>query len=183
MAGRREEIVEAAYNLMGTQGLEAVHARTVAAQLEINHATVHYYFAKRDDLLAGIAEYAAGRMAKDRAAIGEPKDGREGIENELALAEAYCRSTSRFAKVLIGLVASSANSPKVQAPLKVLWEEWTKTLTDLTKKAGLRKSSSYNDSEVFAAQLFGLMIAAHLNEGKMDIESKLDAIFDSLFKA
>ena len=183
MAGRRDEIVEAAYNLMGTQGLEAVHARTVASQLEINHATVHYYFPKRDDLLSGIAGYAALRMAKDRAAIGEPKDGREGIENELALAEAYCRSTSRFAKVLIGLVAASIDSPKVRAPLNTLWTEWTSILAELTKKAGLRRSSSYNDPEVFAAQLFGLMAAAHLNEGNLDVETKLDAIFDSLFKA
>jgi len=55
MTGRREMIAAKAYEMMGDFGLESVHARTVASELEINHATVHYYFPRRVDLLLGVA--------------------------------------------------------------------------------------------------------------------------------
>lgn len=183
MAGRRTEILEAAYNLMGTQGLEAVHARTVASKLDINHATVHYYFRTRPELLAGVAEYALTRLAADRLAVGEAASAGETIENELALAEAYSRKNSRFAKVLLALTAALPGTPELREPLMALWKAWRAPLEGAVPKAKFRRSSPYNDAETLAAQLFGLMASAHLTDGELVVDDKLDQIFDSLFKA
>lgn len=183
MAGRRTEILEAAYNLMGTQGLESVHARTVAAKLKINHATVHYYFRTRPELLAGIAEYAVSRLAADRKAVGEAATPGDTVENEMALAEAYSRRNSRFAKVLLALTAALPSTPELRDPLMTLWAAWRAPLEDAVPKAKFRRSSPYNDAETLAAQLFGLMASAHMTDGEMAVEQKLDQIFDSLFKA
>jgi AcrR family transcriptional regulator len=183
MTGRRTEVMEAAYNLMGTQGLEAVHARTVAAKLGINHATVHYYFRTRPQLLAGVAEYALERLAADRKKVGEAANASETVENELALAEAYSRHNSRFAKVLLALTAAMPGAPELKEPLMTLWKAWRSPLEEAVPNAKFRRSSPYNDAETLAAQLFGLMASAHLTEGEVAVDQKLDQIFDSLFKA
>ncbi len=183
MKARRSEIMKSAYDLMGTEGLEAVHARTVAAQLGINHATVHYYFPKRTDLLVGIAEFATDQLKSDRLRFHEGlSTDAEILEAELALAEAYCKKTSRFAKVLIGLYAASVGDSALKKQLKSLYQEWIATMVALTPKAKVNKNSPYNDGELLAATLFGFAATSHLTDGKFDAKTKIDSVFASMFE-
>jgi AcrR family transcriptional regulator len=182
MKTRRSEILKAAYDLMGTEGLENVHARTVATHLSINHATVHYYFPHRSDLLVGVAEYALEQLRADRAKLQDGiKSSTDAIEMELALAEAYCKPASRFAKVIAGLYVASISSPAVKEKLTVLWAEWSEMLAPHLAKSKLRKSTPYADSELLTATLFGFALTSHLTNGKFDAKAKIDTIFGSLF--
>lgn len=182
MKTRRNDICKAAYDLMGTQGLEAVHARTVASEIGINHATVHYYFPRRPDLLVGVAEFALEQFRFDRARFHEglstPGDK---IEGELALAEAYCKKNSRFAKVLAGLYVSSVEEPLVRKRLQVLWKEWSGLVSELATGAKLRKGTPYADGELLAATLFGFMLTSHMTDGQFDAKTKIDDLFTSMF--
>lgn len=180
---RRTEILKAAYDLMGNEGLEAVHARTVAAQLGINHATVHYYFPKRVDLLIGICDFAIEQLRSDRAKFhqGLSTDD-ELLEAELALAEAYCKKTSRFAKVLAALYAASVSEPQVKKSLKLIWKEWSVTNQTLVEKVAIKPGSPYADGELLTATLFGFALTSHLTDGKFDAKAKIDDVFASMFE-
>jgi AcrR family transcriptional regulator len=169
MADRKREILATAYGLMGTKGLESVHARTVATEIGINHATVHYYFKTRSDLLCGIADFALNILAADRGRFQEGAEtDTERLENELALAEAYCRKQSRFMKVLIGLSTAAIGDPAVKKRLKVLWDAWVAGFSTPLPGAKALKGSQFADVDTLVAALFGTGIVSHLTDGSLD---------------
>lgn len=171
-----------AYGLMGTKGLEEVHARTVAAEMGVNHATVHYYFRRRSDLLAGVADYALQILKEDRERFQEgAASPRDMVENELALAEAYCRKQSRFVKVLAGLYVAGVSDPVLRKKLKALWAAWLQLLSDQVPSSKARKDSPFNDPELLMATVFGIGLASHMLEGGFNATAKVDAVQSSLF--
>ncbi|MCW5938140.1 MAG: TetR/AcrR family transcriptional regulator [Fimbriimonadaceae bacterium] len=152
MKERRQTILATAYGMMGTKGLEAVHARTVAAEIGINHATVHYYFPKRSDLLMGIADYAMSILQDDRARFHEGASTvADRFQGDVLLAEAYSRKGSRFFRVLCGLFVASAQDPALKKKVKALWAAWSEPIA---KVAG----------DVAPATLFGLGFACQTAE-------------------
>lgn len=178
MADRKTAIAKAAYDLMGTKGLEGVHARTVAAVVGLNHATVHYYFPRRPDLLHGVADYALEVFAQDRAKFLEgATNAADRLGGELGLAEAYCKKTSRFVKVLAGLYVAGVADASLRKKLKGLWAAWVDGLSAATGKG---KASPFKDPELTAATLFGLALASHLVDGTLDSDAKIDAVYASL---
>lgn len=182
MRGTRDQILKAAYDLMGNQGLEEVHARTVAQAVQVNHATVHYYFPRREDLLLGVCEYAMGMLASDRAKFHEgAPDARSKVGAEIALAEAYAKKGSRFAKVLAGLVVAGIGSPAVRKKVKELYSAWAQVLAENLGQAKAAKNAVLADPELLAAVLFGLALSNLALEGGTDVGAKLDAVYASLF--
>jgi AcrR family transcriptional regulator len=182
MKARRSEIMQVAYDMLGQNGLEAVHARTVAQAVGINHATVHYYFPRRTDLLVGVADHAFALLKADRAKFQEGlKSAEDKIEGELALAEAYSKPGSRFGKVLAGLTAAATSEPEVKARLNEIWREWTNEVSIHLGKAKLRKSTPYRDADLLVASLFGFILASHLTEGSFNAQEKIDEVFTSMF--
>lgn len=179
---RDDEIRKAAYDILGTQGLEELHARTVAKSVGINHATVHYYFPQRSDLLEAVADYALHQLIRDRLQFQQgAKSAREKLEAELALAEAYCRSTSRFVKVLGGLYAAGVTSPKIRKKVAAIWAEWRSLVAEQVGATRLRAGSPYADADLLLATLFGLGLASHMLDGKFTAQPRIDAVFESMF--
>lgn len=179
---REDEIRKAAYDLLGTKGLEEVHARTVAKEVKINHATVHYYFPTREDLLEAVAEYALHQLIRDRLQFQHgAKTSREKLEAELALAEAYCRPTSRFVKVLGGLYAAGVTTPKIRKKVAAIWAEWRSLVAEQVAATRLRAGSPYHDADLLLATLFGLGLASQMLEGKFNAQPRLDLVFESMF--
>ena len=182
MKTRRKDIQKAAYDLVGTQGLESLHARTVAAELGINHATVHYYFPRRVDLLIGVVDFLEGQLQFDRTRFQEGlSTAGDQLEAELALAEAYCKKSSRFAKVLAGLYVAGVADPVVKKRLNGIWKLWAGEFSRLIPEAKVKKTSPYVDADLLAGTLFGFMLASHLTDGQFDAKSKIDDVFISMF--
>lgn len=181
MKTRRPDILKAAYDLMGIQGLESLTHRNVAAELGINHATVHYYFPHRADLLAGVAEFALEQFNRDRAKFQTGAErSSDKIEAELALAEAYCRKSSRFAKVLAGLYVASIADASLRKKLSAIWSAWASPLVGLNKTSKIRKDSPFGDGELLCATFFGLALANQMLDGKIGAGDKLDTVYKSM---
>lgn len=180
---RRDEILQAAFDILGGEGLESLHARSVAAKLGINHATVHYYYPTRPDLLVGAAEFAVLQLVKDRASLGEPSSAREAIENELALTEAYAKPTSRMGRAVMALAAARHEVPALTPFLEQWMGQFETALAAALPNAKLRKSTPFADSSLLAATLYGILSSAHLKpDGVEAAGAQLDGIFSSLFK-
>jgi AcrR family transcriptional regulator len=179
---REDQIRKAAYDLLGTEGLENLHARTVAKAIGINHATVHYYFPHRNDLLVAVAEYTLHQLIRDRLQFQQgAKSAREKLEAELALAEAYCRPTSRFVKVLGGLYAAGVTAPVIRKKVGAIWAEWRSLVAEQVGATRLRAGSPYADADLLLATLFGLGLASHMLDGKFTAQPRIDAVFESMF--
>ena len=54
---RRQSLVEAAYHLIAEGGFEQLRTRDIAARAGVNIATLHSYFARKEDLIQGVVEY------------------------------------------------------------------------------------------------------------------------------
>lgn len=185
MNGRKAEILRAAYDMVGTKGLESLHARTVSAEMGINHATVHYYFRGRVDLLAGLAGYARDQLRRDRERYLEgTTHAGEAIESELSLAEAYSKTSSRFVRVLAALLTASCMHPELKPEVRSLYGAWVEGLAAQmanAKAAGLVVDSPVADENLLASILLGVCMANHLTDGEADASPMLDRVFEVLF--
>src|SRR5437763_7616942 len=54
---RRRSLVLAAYDLIAEKGFEELRTRDVAMRAGVNIATLHYYFASKEDLIEGVVDY------------------------------------------------------------------------------------------------------------------------------
>src|SRR2546421_11887604 len=54
---RRRSLVLAAYDLIAEEGFEGLRTRDVAMRAGVNIATLHYYFASKEDLIDGGVDY------------------------------------------------------------------------------------------------------------------------------
>jgi AcrR family transcriptional regulator len=53
---RRASLVEAAYHAIAENGIEGLRTRDIAVRAGIHHATFHYYFATKTDLIIAIVD-------------------------------------------------------------------------------------------------------------------------------
>ncbi|RAQ94093.1 TetR/AcrR family transcriptional regulator [Thermogemmatispora tikiterensis] len=54
---RRRLLIQAAYRLIAERGFEYLRTREVAARAGVNVATLHYYFAGKEQLIQGVVEH------------------------------------------------------------------------------------------------------------------------------
>jgi DNA-binding transcriptional regulator YbjK len=73
---RRSELLDAAIHLIGSQGLDAVTHRAVAAAAGVSPASTTYYFRSKDQLIDEalhlVADREIARLRQHREALGEP---------------------------------------------------------------------------------------------------------------
>lgn len=158
----------AAYEIVGKKGLEALHARTVAQVVQVNHATVHYYFPKRVDLLVGLCQALENRYDQDlRHVSQQAKSARDRIEARAVLFEAYCRPSSRFIKVFNALTVAAVEQPLVNEALNGMLTKWLNDLrTDCVVASNDLGKADWAQARarMFLASAFGLMTFAHLDQ-------------------
>lgn len=80
----RDRMLEAAAELIATQGFHVVRIADIARACDVSTGTVHYYFPTRDDVLTAALRYYAERMfARLEVALRQLVDDPEGQINLL----------------------------------------------------------------------------------------------------
>src|SRR6266700_587261 len=57
-----ERILQAAYRRLANDGYARLNMRDIAAEAEVNHALIHYYFGTKDQLLIAVLDAANRRF-------------------------------------------------------------------------------------------------------------------------
>ena len=123
---RRKHLVDAARELIAERGFEGLRTREVADRVGINHATLHHYFATKEDLIEAVvrdlvthlATYRTAQASRDMPALAALRAylaaAREGVSSDpapfLALGEFFLRA---------------GRSPKLAAIMYQLESGWT----------------------------------------------------------
>lgn len=81
---RREQIVEAAFACLADKGFEGLRTRDVAATAGLDIATLHYWFATKEDLIRGVHEATLARFATTLPAEGSPAERLSGHLDAIA---------------------------------------------------------------------------------------------------
>ena len=109
----RERILDAALDLFGTRGVDAVSLDEIARDVGIRKQTVLYWFASKDELVDGVLERAATELVAviDAAVRSAPDDPLDRID---AVVRAVFRPAVRR-PALLGLVREVSRLNSAQA--------------------------------------------------------------------
>jgi AcrR family transcriptional regulator len=148
---RRQSLVEAAYHLIAQGGFEQLRTREIAARAGVNIATLHYYFARKEDLIAGVVEYLLRQfmtayLPNSSFAMLTPL---EQIRGELAEMQYLLQEKPDMFVVMNELVLRSLHDPAIRAHLTWLEEGWHSSLEQVLrqgKEQGLFRSNLDVDS-------------------------------------
>ena len=69
---RRQALVDAAFGCISEKGFEGLRLRDVASEVGIDHSTLHYHFPTKEDLVAGVVEYATQQFWTTMPVKGDP---------------------------------------------------------------------------------------------------------------
>ena len=123
---RRQSLVEAAYHLIAEGGFEQLRTRDIAARAGVNIATLHYYFARKEDLIQGVVEYLLKQFMTVYLPDSpfEMKTPLEQIRGELAEMHALWREKPEVFIVMNELILRSLHDPVIQGYLQWLEKGW-----------------------------------------------------------
>jgi AcrR family transcriptional regulator len=111
---QRKALVHAAYDLIAQGGFEHLRTRSVAARAGVNIATLHYYFATKEDLIRAVVERVHSELANFSA---PPRTPLEELRVEFADVERQMRETPATFVVLFELHMRAMRDPVIHAML------------------------------------------------------------------
>jgi AcrR family transcriptional regulator len=143
---RRKALVEAAYQCIAAQGLSGLRTREVAAQVGITHATLHYYFPSKVDLIQAVIDYAVFQRLLQNVPHYEGNTPLEQIHNFLTVLQKRMQENPDNYLVLYELVRNAKNEPAIQEALtqRNIFGDWHKRLTSLIE-AGIEQGQFQKD--------------------------------------
>jgi len=119
---RREEVLEAALELVAEHGVAGASLRRLAKRLGMSQPSLYHYFSSKDDLIAAVLDYSTGRMLGAGSSIPPPRSVEDLARFARdAVLELYAtESHPRFVRFLFSVaVESKKHRPLVER----LWEE------------------------------------------------------------
>ena len=133
---RRQSLIEAAYHLIAEKGFEQLRTRDIAARTGVNIATLHYYFARKEDLIQGVVEYLLkqfmlAHLPDSPFEMGNPL---QQIRAELAEMYTLLHERPEVFIVMNELALRSRHDPMIQASLQWLDQGWHTYLEQILRQ-------------------------------------------------
>jgi len=174
---RRRSLVLAAYQLIAEGGFERLRTRDVAARAGVNIATLHYYFARKEDLIRNVVEYLLQQcmIAYLPGSPFEMKTPLEQIRGELAEQQYLFKEKPEMFIVLNELTLRSLHDPTIRSMIAWLDQGWHSYLAQ-TLRAGkeqgmFRADLDPDDAATRLIQLFkGINLHYMLHPEAADFE-------------
>lgn len=123
---QREALVRAAFELIAERGFEGLRTRDVAARGHVNIATLHYYFATKEDLIRAVVLKMKDDFSNVHPLYGEPgaEEPLEELRRELRDVEYQARTIPATFTVLFELFLRGLRDPAIRAILQELDAHW-----------------------------------------------------------
>lgn len=115
--GQRQALVQAAYDLIAQGGFEHLRTRNVAARAGVNIATLHYYFATKEDLIRGVVDRVQKELANVPDSPVTARTPLEELRREFADVEQQMRETPETHVVLFELSLRAQRDPAIHQML------------------------------------------------------------------
>lgn len=177
---RRSQMLQAAFDIAVSEGLEGIHARSVAKIVGVNHAAVHYYFPRRPDLLQAMAVWAFGNITGLLTSrLYQANGPRQRIAAHFVHASDLCRSSSGQGSLWASLVVASRTDETLRAEIVRQLREWTVTLQldlDDLKATEPTIGGPFADAELLVATFVGLMVQGTVLNGSFRAQEKIEAL-------
>jgi AcrR family transcriptional regulator len=130
-AAQRHDVVLAAYHLIAEKGFEGLRTRAVAERVGVNIATLHYYFATKEDLIRAVVEHMRDRFAamhdpdaRHVAATPQPDQPLEELRDDLADISYKWATQPELYLVLMELFLRAQRDTQIRAIMAELEAHW-----------------------------------------------------------
>ncbi|MGI8858402.1 MAG: TetR/AcrR family transcriptional regulator [Thermomicrobiales bacterium] len=138
---RRQELVLATYYVIAEQGFEGLRTRNVAARAGVNIATLHYYFASKEDLIRGVVDFIEQQFVEQHARLqAQGMTAREQLHSELWNALEIKRERPELQIVLHELFLRSHRDEAIHAIFTGMDTGWHQTIMAIIS-AGIAEGS------------------------------------------
>lgn len=182
----RERILEAACDLIASDGIDDVRIARVATRAGASTALVHHYFSTREELLAQALVHSFERAGEERFGEGpEPGSATEGLAQAirecLPLPGAQEREWVLWVELWLRAVRDEALRP-VAADLYRRYRDWMASFI----RAGVESGEFAADADVEAvadaamALLDGVGVRALIGDPAMDVERARRVVAEEL---
>ena len=149
---QRQALAHAAYQIIAESGFEGLRTRDVAARAGVNIATLHYYFATKEDLIRGVVELLAHEFATFRAPNQPPLQDLspcEGLRSELEDTREQIKTRPDTYIVLFELYMRSLRDLRIREMLRDMDTGWREHLESFLL-AGVRDGEFPPDLDIHA---------------------------------
>jgi AcrR family transcriptional regulator len=151
---RRQALVRAAFGCIAERGFEGLRLRDVAAEVGIDHSTLHHYFASKQDLVAGVVDYATRQFWPTMPAEGGAIDR---LQYHLAALGRMIREQPALFTVMGELDLRARRDPAIRAIIDRHEQGWRIVLEEVLR-GGAKEGAWIRDLDVAAG--VELIIAA-----------------------
>lgn len=159
---RREQLVDAALEIIEGRGVASLRTRDVAALVGVTHALVHYYFPTKADLVQAVLARTKAEIDSFQESIaGEAGDAglrpAEVLRRHLANLADFVREAPRTALITMELTLRAEHEPELAAVVEEIYRPWRQFLVTVLR-AGVDRGdfATFVDAEATA----DLIIAA-----------------------
>lgn len=158
-AAQRQALVQAAFDLIAEGGFERLRTRDVAARAGVNIATLHYYFATKEDLIRGVVLMMRELFSETniRPAHDSSLRPAEQLHKELSDSVETVRTQQALFVVLFELQLRSMRDPAIREiviQLHRYWNIWLKSLIVPGLEEGAFRSDLDADAGAYALSSF-----------------------------
>lgn len=149
---QRQALVNEAYLLIAEGGFERLRTREVASRAGVNTATLHYYFATKEDLIRGVADRLLQEISTVRAlsAREEVSTPLGELRGDFADEQTRLRESPETHVVLFELYLRSLRDQTMRDILKELDAQWRRHI-EAYLADGVRQGVFRADLDVPAA--------------------------------
>ncbi|MFC7620322.1 TetR/AcrR family transcriptional regulator [Microlunatus sp. GCM10028923] len=152
---RREQISAAVFAGIAERGLEGLRTRDVAARAGVNIATVHYYFATKEDLIAAAYQRLQQRFGAYLPETGTPA---ERLTHHLTGVLELLIDDAELRRVLAELALRANRDPRLAGDIAAAEDAWLTSLRDLVATGTEQGSWAIEvDPDAFAATCVAML--------------------------
>jgi AcrR family transcriptional regulator len=130
--GRRQALVRAAFGRIAEKGFEGLRLRDVAAEVGIDHSTLHHYFASKEDLVAGVVDHATRQFWPTMPPEGGATDR---LQYHLAALGRMIREQPALFTVMAELDLRARRDPAIRAIIDRHEQGWRIVLDQVLRRA------------------------------------------------
>jgi TetR/AcrR family transcriptional repressor of nem operon len=131
---RRRALVKAAFGQIAKKGMEGLRLRDVAEVVGIDHSTLHHYFPAKEDLIAGVVDYATSQFWTEASLGSSPA---EHLGDHLHTIGRMLQERPELFIVLRELDLRATRDAKIRAIVESREQGW-RTALDARLRQGVR---------------------------------------------
>jgi AcrR family transcriptional regulator len=138
---RRQALVRAAFGRIADKGFEGLRLREVAAEVGIDHSTLHHYFASKQDLVAGVVDYATRQFWPTMPAEGGAIDR---LQYHLAALGRMIQEQPALFTVMAELDLRARRDPAIRSIIDRHEQGWRIVLEEVLRRAAKEGALTQN---------------------------------------